>query len=208
MVLAALAIPAAASHKFVSFDVPGAVLTYATAINASGGVAGTYLGPDSLYHGFIRDANGTITTFDVSNGTLSMSVVGINSSGQIAGYYYDDGTFTFIREVDGTITLVAVPYAGASDTSITGINDSGEVCGWYSIGSPFVVDHGFVRNSSGEFTNLLASSVTQAINDSGETSTPPGWITALSKTNTERQQNFCLPAPRRLSPCLSTRAGR
>jgi hypothetical protein len=163
-------LPAAASHKLVSFDVPGAVLTYATAINAGGQVAGTYLGQDSLYHGFVRESNGTITTFDVSGQTLSMSVVEINAAGQIAGYAYAAYifSFSFIRESDGTITTVAVPYSGTTDTLIFGINDSGEVCGLYFL-SASDSDYGFVRNLSGGFTTLHASSITQAINNLGET---------------------------------------
>jgi hypothetical protein len=164
----AAVLPAAASHKFVSFDVPGAVLTYATAINASGQVAGTYLGQDSLYHGFLRESNGTITTFDVSGGTLSISVEGINASGQIVGYAYNGSSFSFIRESDGTITVVAVPYSGANGTTIFGMNDSGEVCGYYTLSSSDS-DYGFVRNLSGGFTTLHDSSITQAINSSGET---------------------------------------
>ena len=167
----AAVLPATASRKFVSFDVPGARLTLATAINASGQVAGTYLGHDSLYHGFLRESDGTITTFEVSSRTLSMSVVGMNASGQIAGYAYDAFTFSFsfIRESDGTITLITVPYSGATDPTIFGINDSGEVCGYYTSSAPLSPDYGFVRNSSGGFTTLHASSITQAINSNGET---------------------------------------
>lgn len=167
----AVVLPADAARKFVSFDVPGAKLTYATAINASGQVAGTYLGQDSLYHGFLRESDGTITTFDVSTQTLSISVVGMNTAGQIAGYAYDSvlHAISFIREPDGTITLVAVPYSGAIDTTIFGINDSGDVCGLYTFSTLFSPNYGFVRNSFGGFTSLYASSITQAINSSGQT---------------------------------------
>ena len=164
-------LPAAASRKFISFDVPGAKVTYATAINASGQVAGTYMDQNYMNHGFLRESDGTITTFDVSSQTLSVSVVGINAAGQIAGYAYDSvlHSISYIRESDGTITLVAVPYSGAIDTTIFGINDSGDVCGLYTFGILFSPNYGFVRNSSGGFTTLHASSITQAINSSGQT---------------------------------------
>src|SRR6476469_3645625 len=111
----AAVLPAAASRKFVSFDVPGAKVTFATAINASGQVAGTYMDQNYMNHGFLRQSDGTITTFDVSSQTLSISVVGMNTPGQIAGYAYDSVLhgISFIREPDGTVTLISVPYEGA-----------------------------------------------------------------------------------------------
>jgi hypothetical protein len=45
--------------------VPGAGGTEPGTINPSGAVSGGYFDPSGLYHGFVRAADGTITTFDI-----------------------------------------------------------------------------------------------------------------------------------------------
>ena len=61
-------------------------------------------------HGFVRDSDGNITTFDVpgSIGTYSRS---INPTGAITGLYYDasDVVHGFVRDSNGNITTFDVP---------------------------------------------------------------------------------------------------
>jgi len=101
---------AGARHSFVratngtitNFDVPGVVAstgifqgTIATSINTAGIVSGFYQGAGSLFHGFVRAANGPITTFSVpaaavGGGTVSgTSEFAINADGAITGEYTD-----------------------------------------------------------------------------------------------------------------------
>src|SRR5689334_12965391 len=47
-----------------SFDVPGALATLPVGINASNVIAGFYESSDHVAHGFVRNASGTIETFD------------------------------------------------------------------------------------------------------------------------------------------------
>jgi len=78
----------------------------------------------NVYHGFVRTAAGTITTFDtpgagtlMETGTFASS---IDESGDIAGFDLDEtGVFHgFVRVANGTITTFDVP--GAGTTAFTG----------------------------------------------------------------------------------------
>jgi hypothetical protein len=73
-----------------------------------------------VYHGYLRAADGTITTFDAPGagavynaGTFAMA---INSGGVIAGYFRDVNYVGqgFARADDGTITIFDVPRVGTS----------------------------------------------------------------------------------------------
>ena len=71
-------------------DIPGASYTVATGINDSGQVIGYYGGLQSGRRGFVRDASGGITLFDVP-ATTDTAPAAINASGQIAGAIFGDG---------------------------------------------------------------------------------------------------------------------
>jgi hypothetical protein len=143
--------------KISSFDAPAGkghtASTFPFAIDDAGAIAGQYTidgtGPT---HGFVRNAGGIVSRFDVSGsgtaagqGTFPLS---INTPGAIAGYYIDQNTVLhgFIRSPTGTITTIDVPGAGTANrqgTSINSINDKGVVTGGYIDGSNLA--HGFVR---------------------------------------------------------------
>ena len=93
---------------------------------------------------FSREPDGTITVFTVPvDGPVITRAEAINSRGQIAGYYYDNGVFRgFLRErAGGTITFGIAD----SDTTPTAITRDGVITG--SAGS-----HGFVRQTNGCLT--------------------------------------------------------
>ena len=170
------AIPAAAAHKFVSFDVPGAALTYPAAINASGEVAGIYRDSVYAYHGFIREPNGAITSFDIASAQGEVAVTGINGSGQIAGWYLVGSSNTshgFLRDHNGTITIIDEP-SGVGTTSVFGLNDLGELAGTYWVPTgPFTFDtYSFIRDQNGVCTSFRdqasTSTTVAAINSSGQ----------------------------------------
>src|SRR5258707_305874 len=108
-----LAIQASAQitqDQITTFDA-GPNGTIPTSINPRGEIAGYYFGSTApTAHGFVRDKDGTITSFDApgagSNGTI---VVGINPSGEITGYFFDVNyavnhtTHGFVRDRDGAI---------------------------------------------------------------------------------------------------------
>ena len=65
-------------------------------INASGAVSGQYFDSLGVYHGFLRQANGRITTFDIP-GACTDSGAGtfpftLNSSDTITGNFCDAST--------------------------------------------------------------------------------------------------------------------
>ncbi|MGD0191997.1 MAG: hypothetical protein ABSD74_14750 [Rhizomicrobium sp.] len=85
------------SHGFVrnakgtieGFDFPGIPSgTYPLAINKQGTIVGWYLDLQDNNHGFLRAANGKIHLIQ-PDGAADSEAVGINASGQIAGYYVD-----------------------------------------------------------------------------------------------------------------------
>src|SRR5260370_32298433 len=89
---------------FATIDVPGAAATYAIAINPGGVVTGYYDGLNFTVGGFLRAADGTLTTFSVPVGTTEPT--SINPSGVIAGNWDDANGVVhgFLRAADGTIT--------------------------------------------------------------------------------------------------------
>lgn len=78
----------AGRHGFIgnaSFDVPGSSETYPVAISNTGQIAGTYYDSSSAWsHGFLRNANGSIVTFDGTPNNLTVPY-DINDAGQVIG---------------------------------------------------------------------------------------------------------------------------
>jgi probable HAF family extracellular repeat protein len=82
-----------------------------------------------LKHGFLYD-QGSYTTLDAPGGSGAIFALGINTSGQIVGYYYHAGSTTHGFLLDqGSYTTLDVP--GALYTYATGINASGQIVGIY-----------------------------------------------------------------------------
>jgi len=143
-------VAAASRHKFVNFDVPNAKGTFPFSINGSNAVTGDYTAASSS-HGFIRTADGTITTFDVPQSSSTYPLA-INTSGEVTGFFYDSSSIAhgFFRTSDGTITTIDVP--GSSSTSASALNDNGDIVGGFRDSNG--VGHAFLRKSSGEFVSF------------------------------------------------------
>jgi hypothetical protein len=125
---------------FASFDAPGAgtgsgqgTLTATEGgLTPQGVIAGAYIDGSNAYHGYLRLADGTITTFDVPGaGTGSgqgTNPGGINPKDTISGAYLDGSNVWhgFQRLKDGKITKFDVPGAGtASGQGTQGENIEG-----------------------------------------------------------------------------------
>lgn len=63
-------------------------------INGDGAITGDYYAAGA-YHGFLRAADGTITSFDPP-GSTNTEARGINASGAITGYYVSSGIHGFL----------------------------------------------------------------------------------------------------------------
>lgn len=147
-----------AAGIYTQFDVPGATNVFVSGINTAGQVSGFWLDNGAgggSYHGFVRQADGRITTFDV--GTGGTFAGGINSSGQVAGAFFvstPDVVESFMRNADGSVITFAEPGAiGPVGTEAYSINDAGTVAGFYGTsGTPF--GHGFTRDAAGKVSGF------------------------------------------------------
>ena len=148
--------------KYISFDVPGAGPdgyagggTFPQGINNLGDVTGIYGDTNSVFHGFVRSADGHITTFDVPTKCTKTSTppddcafegtfpAQINVLGQVVGSYSGENgnTHGFLREADGSIQKLNARGAG-NFTALQSINDFGQITG-YVIDSNSV-EHGLI----------------------------------------------------------------
>jgi hypothetical protein len=148
---------------FTTFDAPGAGTgssqgTYPFAINPEGAITGLYVDASNMYHGFLRDRDGTLTAFD-PNGSIFTSPSGINLEGTITGSYCYEGYVVcpgFVRDRDGTFTTFDVPN-DANGTNPSGINLEGTITGSYCDVS--FDCHGFLRDRHGTITTFDAPGV-------------------------------------------------
>jgi hypothetical protein len=145
-----------ASGTITTFDAPGAGTsensvyvegTFALSINADGVITGYYVDASEGYHGFVRAADGTITTLNapgagtglspLTQDPLGTKAISINDSGVIAGYYIDpNGDYHgFMVSASGTITTFNAP-GDDSGTIVTSINDNGVIVGYDGESSP------------------------------------------------------------------------
>jgi hypothetical protein len=161
-----------AQPVITKFDISGAAATVPLGINDSSEIAGSYQDSHG-WHGFVRAADGTITTLDVPGSCASCGgtdATAINDVGVVSGRYYTNYNQSngFVRASDGTITTFAVPES--SSVFVYGINASGEIAGYYV--DSMSVPHGFVRQINGTVRPFdvpgSATTLALGINDKGE----------------------------------------
>ena len=176
---------------FNTFNVPGALL-YAAAfsgegpagssLNPAAEATGGYVDPNFVVHGFVRDPEGAITTFDAPGaGTIVGSFQGttplaINPAGEVTGYYFDTNFFVhgFFRDLHGAVTDFDAPGASAACffglTVPSGINAAGDITGNYSDSE--CNPHGFLRERNSAVTVVdvpnFIGTFPEVINDAGE----------------------------------------
>ena len=150
-----------AKGELKTFDVPGAGTgSYqgtgcpgcALGLNQLGAIAGIYSDANSVNHGFVRNPNGTTTTFDApgagtgayeGTGCSSDCPTSLNDWGAITGNYIDANYVLhgYLRSPNGNI--VTVDPSGSVYTWSSGISDSGSITGYYIAADG--VYHGFLR---------------------------------------------------------------
>jgi uncharacterized membrane protein len=162
---------------FVTFDVPGAIMTNPNSINNSGAITGVSIDAGGLLHSFLRTSVGTINPFDPPGATCSPTQnfcsfsFGINPAGTIVGGVATNPDFSaghgFLRAPNGTFTEFDAPFAEV--TEAFAINPDGVVTGAFLSSTGGV--HGFLRAPNGTITTFdpLGSTFTQpvAINPAG-----------------------------------------
>ncbi len=161
-------------------DVPGAGAdgrygqgTVANSINDAGSIAGYYLDGHNVFHGFVRAADATITTFDAKGaandfktGTLANS---INADGAITGRFMTPNSVThgFVRSAGGVIAEFDGPLTGSTDP--VSINAEGVTVGVYEVAHG--AEAGFVCTPNGTTTSIAvpagSSTYPTSINSKG-----------------------------------------
>ena len=156
--------------------------TMGTAINTAGVIAGAYYSnTDNVSHGFVRAANGTITTFDPVNVATSPASnsstwnsgnvpTAIDTTGDIAGSYTDTTGVRhgYLRTAAGVLTSFDAPGAETTPCAKSGVGSV--ACGTISVGMDDAMDIvgtffnldgvacGFLRyGSTGAITTVCAS---------------------------------------------------
>jgi hypothetical protein len=126
-------VTAATGASFTIIDVRGSSTTNVNSINDHGWVTGNERTHTGHYQGYVRAADGTITTFKLGDTAYPMS---INSAGATTGYYYNGFDFRgYERNAKGTIY-----YNGLEAVRPQSINKYRQLTGvYYSNGA-----HGFV----------------------------------------------------------------
>ncbi len=135
--------------------VPGATNTQITGINNNGALVGTAL-IGSAWNGFVRDPNGTITTFTVPfAGATGTFPQGINDAGDIAGYYTVAAGAHGFTQIATIFRSIDVP--GGEQTVLYGLSNSGQTAATYTGGG---VTHSAVYNATiGSWTSINVPNV-------------------------------------------------
>jgi hypothetical protein len=157
--------PHCKEHKIVAFDVPGAGTaagqgTFAYVIAPGGWIAGNYVDPTGVYHGFLRAPDGTVTKFDVPGmgtgaGQGVVEVKGITPALKIVGTIHDANNVYhgFLRTRHGKFTIFDAPDAGTNAFQGSGglsVNADGMILGEYFDASN--LSHAFLRAPDGTIT--------------------------------------------------------
>jgi hypothetical protein len=130
-----------------SFDIAGAVETFANGIDDHGVVAGYSDDGITLAHGFVLD-NGKLTSFDAPGAVRITEHYGINNHGELSGAYYNGSDLVGYLKLGDVFQPVA---PGGPYTIARGLNDAGLTVGQYYLGH---TDRGFLWDGH-QFTDLM-----------------------------------------------------
>jgi hypothetical protein len=125
--------------------------TFGLVVNLQGDVAGYFIDPSNIIHGFIRNAAGVITTVDApAIGETGTEIFAIDASGDTAGFYFDSQNIqhSLVRASNGALFVFDPPNSSSGAQSI---NDSGTVAGGFVDANGA---HGYLRASDGTFTTF------------------------------------------------------
>lgn len=134
--------------EFPTFDVYGALFTYAYGINASSTVVGYSWDLADVYHGYRRVEDGTITQIDDPKAGVALyqgtQAYAINSTNWVTGAYADphNKIHGFVLSPKGVFTTFDI--SGAVSIYPAFINSAGMIAGYFY--DKNYAYHSFVRN--------------------------------------------------------------
>ncbi|MDE0483925.1 MAG: T9SS type A sorting domain-containing protein [Candidatus Poribacteria bacterium] len=153
----------------LSFMFPGAVATYGDFVNAAGVVVGSYRDADGMFHGFMRNPDGSFITIDVPNvpnleflfvNTITdVGVVGFRAKAE------NDILRSYILLPSGDLHEIRIP--GSVITVVRNVNQDGSIVGFYDTADGR--RHGFAgtpvdKAVSDHFSNHFNVSLTKGLN--------------------------------------------
>ncbi len=163
---------AGVSHAFsgdLIITFPGAVQTYGDFVNAAGTVVGSYIDADGMFHGFIRNPDGSFTTIDLPempnleflfvNTITDFGAVGFRAKVE------NDILRSYILMPDGTLYEIRIP--GSVITVVRNVNQDGSIVGYYDLADRR--RHGFLGRPkpqpTGEgFGNIFSMHLSEGLN--------------------------------------------
>jgi probable HAF family extracellular repeat protein len=126
-------------------------------INSSGEIGGTYNTAKGQQLGFVREPDGTITTYNAGGGKNYTDAECLSDAGTSAGHYYNASPkHGFLRAADGAVTPYDLPQNGWQFLfgDPCGIDGNDRVVSAYQtkgVGNPV---HGYLRSSDGTITEI------------------------------------------------------
>ena len=163
---------AGTTHAFsgeLTITFPGAVNTYGDFVNAAGAVVGSYIDADGMFHGFIRDPDGSFTTIDLPtmpnlrflfvNTITDFGVIGFRAKAA------NDILRSYILLPDGTLYEVRIP--GSVVTVVRNVNQDGSIVGYYDLADGRRL--GFLgrpntQPASESFGNIFSTHLSEGLN--------------------------------------------
>ncbi|MXV74359.1 T9SS type A sorting domain-containing protein [Candidatus Poribacteria bacterium] len=138
---------AGVTHAFsgeLTITFPGAVNTYGDFVNAAGTVVGSYVDADGMFHGFIRNPDGSFTTIDLpTKPNLEFLFVNTITDVGVIGFRakaVNDILRSYILLPSGVLYEVRLP--GSVITVVRNVNQDGSIIGYYDLADGR--RHGFV----------------------------------------------------------------
>jgi len=118
--------------KITTFDVEAGASP--TGINSRNVIGGQYTDESCHENGFVRQADGHITTFGYAGTTCCTYTRDINKQGSVVGSFYDanDREHGFLRTPKGKFIMIQPDGPPDMGSAAVGINNSGQIAGWYT----------------------------------------------------------------------------
>ena len=160
------------THAFsgeLTITFPGAVNTYGDFVNAAGAVVGSYIDADGMFHGFIRNPDGSFNTIDLPempnleflfvNTITDFGAVGFRAKAA------NDILRSYILMPDGTLYEVRIP--GSVITVVRNVNQDGSIVGYYDLADGR--RHGFLGKPKTQLTgegfgNIFSMHLSEGLN--------------------------------------------